>query len=280
MKYSEVIFTRIVGEEWQQDLFIAELADIGFDTFEDTETGFAAFIPTANLDLQALETVILQQEDGFEVRYEVVDIQDQNWNKLWESNFSPILIDNDCYVRANFHPAKPEIRYEIIIDPKMSFGTGHHQTTTMILRYILENNFQDKEVLDMGCGTGILAILASQKEARHVFAVDFDDVCIASVEENKLLNNVSNIESKLGSYETIIGREFDIILANINRNILLEQFPQYSKSLRLNGELYISGFFDGEDLSILRTSAEAVGFEFVSNKVMDNWCSAKFVKVK
>ncbi|MEN5432042.1 MULTISPECIES: 50S ribosomal protein L11 methyltransferase [Sphingobacterium] len=280
MKYSEVIFTRIVGEEWQQDLFIAELADIGFDTFEDTETGFAAFIPTANLDLQALETVILQQEDGFEVRYEVVDIQDQNWNKLWESNFSPILIDNDCYVRANFHPAKPEIRYEIIIDPKMSFGTGHHQTTTMILRYILENNFQNKEVLDMGCGTGILAILASQKEARHVFAVDFDDVCIASVEENKLLNNVSNIESKLGSYETIIGREFDIILANINRNILLEQFPQYSKSLRLNGELYISGFFDGEDLSILRTSAEAVGFEFVSNKVMDNWCSAKFVKVK
>ena len=280
MKYSEVIFTRIVGEEWQQDLFIAELADIGFDTFEDTETGFAAFIPTANLDLQALETVILQQEDGFEVRYEVVDLQDQNWNKLWESNFSPILIDNDCYVRANFHPAKPEIRYEIIIDPKMSFGTGHHQTTTMILRYILENNFQNKEVLDMGCGTGILAILASQKEARHVFAVDFDDVCIASVEENKLLNNVSNIESKLGSYETIIGREFDIILANINRNILLEQFPQYSKSLRLNGELYISGFFDGEDLSILRTSAEAVGFEFVSNKVMDNWCSAKFVKVK
>lgn len=128
MKYSEVIFTRIVGEEWQQDLFIAELADIGFDTFEDTETGFAAFIPTANLDLQALETVILQQEDGFELRYEVVDIQDQNWNKLWESNFSPILIDNDCYVRANFHPAKPEIRYEIIIDPKMSFGTGHHQT--------------------------------------------------------------------------------------------------------------------------------------------------------
>ncbi|MCW2260827.1 MULTISPECIES: 50S ribosomal protein L11 methyltransferase [Sphingobacterium] len=280
MKYSEVIFTRIVGEEWQQDLFIAELADIGFDTFEDTETGFAAFIPTANLDLQALETVILQQEDGFEVRYEVVDIQDQNWNKLWESNFSPILIDNDCYVRANFHPAKPEIRYEIIIDPKMSFGTGHHQTTTMILRYILENNIQDKEVLDMGCGTGILAILASQKEARHVFAVDFDDVCIASVEENKLLNNVSNIESKLGSYETLIGREFDIILANINRNILLEQFPQYSKSLRLNGELYISGFFDGEDLSILRTSAEAIGFEFVSNKVMDNWCSAKFVKVK
>lgn len=280
MKYSEVIFTRIVGEEWQQDLFIAELADIGFDTFEDNKTGFAAFIPTANLDLQALETVILQQGEGFEVRYEVVDIQDQNWNKLWESNFSPILIDNDCYVRATFHPAKPEIPYEIVIDPKMSFGTGHHQTTTMIIRYILENEFQDKEVLDMGCGTGILAILASQKKAKQVFAVDFDDICIASVEENKLLNGIINIESQLGSYEAIVGREFDTILANINRNILTEQFPQYSKSLRKNGELYISGFFEGEDLSILIAQAEALGFELVSNKVMDNWCSAKFLKVK
>lgn len=280
MKYSEVIFTRIAGEQWHQDLFIAELADIGFDTFEDTKTGFAAFIPTANLDLQALETVILQQEDGFEVSYEVVDIEEQNWNKQWESNFSPILIDDLCYVRAAFHDAKPEIPYEIVIDPKMSFGTGHHQTTTMILRYILENDFQDKEVLDMGCGTGILAILASQKKAKQIFAVDFDDVCIASVEENKLLNKITNIESKLGSYETIVGREFDVILANINRNILAEQFPQYRKSLRENGELYVSGFFDGEDLLILLAQAEALGFEFISSKVMDNWCAAKFLKVK
>jgi ribosomal protein L11 methyltransferase len=280
MKYSEVIFTRIAGEQWQQDLFIAELADVGFDTFEETKTGFAAFIPTANLDLQALETVILQQEEGFEVSYEVVDIEEQNWNKLWESNFSPILIDDQCYVRATFHAAKPEIPYEIVIDPKMSFGTGHHQTTTMMLQYILENDFQGKEVLDMGCGTGILAILASQKKAKQIFAVDFDDVCIASVEENKLLNNITNIESKLGSYETIVGREFDTILANINRNILAEQFPQYRKSLRLNGELYISGFFEGEDLLILIAQAEALCFDFVSSKVMDNWCSAKFVKVK
>ncbi|MDH5827601.1 50S ribosomal protein L11 methyltransferase [Sphingobacterium faecium] len=280
MKYSEVIFTRIAGEEWQQDLFIAELADIGFDTFEDRESGFAGFIPTANLDLQALETVILKQEDGFEVRYAVKEIEEQNWNKLWESNFNPIMIDDQCYVRATFHDPKPEIPHEIVIDPKMSFGTGHHQTTTMMLRYILENEFQGKEVLDMGCGTGILAILAAQKKAKEIFAVDFDDVCVASVEENKVLNNITNIEAKLGSYETIVGREFDAILANINRNILMEQFPQYSKSLRLNGELYISGFFEGEDLSILKERAESIGFELISNKILDNWCSAKFVKVK
>ncbi|UIR56734.1 50S ribosomal protein L11 methyltransferase [Sphingobacterium sp. SRCM116780] len=280
MKYSKVIFTRIAGEEWQQDLFIAELADIGFDTFEDIESGFAAFVPTANLDIQALETKLLQQEDGFEVNYEVVDIEDQNWNKLWESNFNPILVGDQCYVRATFHPARPEIQYEIVIDPKMSFGTGHHQTTTMMIQYILENEFQDKEVLDMGCGTGILAILAAQKNAKHILAVDFDDVCIASVEENKILNNLTNIESKLGSFETIVGREFDTILANINRNILIEHFPQYSKSLRLKGELYISGFLVGQDIKILTARARALGFEPISNKVLDNWCSAKFVKVK
>lgn len=280
MKYSKVIFTRIAGEEWQQDLFIAELADIGFDTFEDNESGFAAFIPTANLDIQALETVLLNQEEGFEVQYEVVDIAEENWNKLWESNFNPILISDQCYVRATFHPKRDDVEHEIVIDPKMSFGTGHHQTTTLMLQYILENDFQDKEVLDMGCGTGILAILASQKGAKNVFAVDFDDVCVDSVEENKILNQITNIESRLGSFETIVGREFDTIIANINRNVLLEQLPQYSISTRLGGELYISGFFEGQDYQILEETALKFGFEPVSNKVLDNWCSAKFVKVK
>lgn len=278
MKYLEVIFQMLSGEEWQKDLLVSDLADIGFDTFEDTESGFAAYIPAANLDLQALETLMLNLDEGLEVDYKVQEIENQNWNKLWESNFNPIEVGGQCYVRATFHDAKPDFPYEIIIDPKMSFGTGHHQTTSMMLQYILENNFEGKQVLDMGCGTGILAILASKKGADAVLAVDYDEICVDSVIENRLLNTVDNIEAICGSFEVLKERVFDTILANINRNILLEQLPQYALSINKNGELYLSGFYEQEDLAMLRDTAESLGFEFISKKVLNNWCAAKFVK--
>jgi len=241
---------------------------------------FAAYIPSANLDLQALETALLYAPEGLELSYEVLDIKEENWNTLWESNFEPIIVSEKCYVRATFHPHRSEFPYEIVIDPKMSFGTGHHQTTSMMLAYILENDFEQQEVLDMGCGTGILGFLASLKGAKNVLAIDFDSICVESVEENKLLNKIENVTALCGSYELIEGRQFDTILANINRNILLEQFPAYQAALSSGGALYISGFFEGEDLSILKECALALGFELISSKVMDNWCSAKFVKVK
>jgi len=278
MKYIEVIFQMLSGEEWQKDLLVSDLADIGFDTFEDTESGFAAYIPAANLDLQALETLMLNLDEGLEVDYKVQEIENQNWNKLWESNFNPIEVGGQCYVRATFHEPKPDFPYEIIIDPKMSFGTGHHQTTSMMLQYILENNFEGKQVLDMGCGTGILAILASKKGADAVLAVDYDEICVDSVIENRLLNTVDNIEAICGSFEVLKERVFDTILANINRNILLEQLPQYALSINKNGELYLSGFYEQEDLAMLRDTAESLGFEFISKKVLNNWCAAKFVK--
>jgi len=278
MKYIEVIFQMLSGEEWQKDLLVSDLADIGFDTFEDTESGFAAYISAANLDLQALETLMLNLDEGLEVDYKVQEIENQNWNKLWESNFNPIEVGGQCYVRATFHEAKPDFPYEIIIDPKMSFGTGHHQTTSMMLQYILENNFEGKQVLDMGCGTGILAILASKKGADAVLAVDYDEICVDSVIENSELNTVDNIEAICGSFEVLKERVFDTILANINRNILLEQLPQYALSINKNGELYLSGFYEQEDLAMLRDSAESLGFEFISKKVLNNWCAAKFVK--
>ncbi|MCS4229205.1 50S ribosomal protein L11 methyltransferase [Sphingobacterium sp. BIGb0165] len=278
MKYIEVIFQMLSGEEWQKDLLVSDLADIGFDTFEDTESGFAAYVPAANLDLQALETLMLNLDEGLEVDYKVQEIENQNWNKLWESNFNPIEVGGQCYVRATFHDAKPDFPYEIIIDPKMSFGTGHHQTTSMMLQYILENDFEGKQVLDMGCGTGILAILASKKGANAVLAVDYDEICVDSVIENRLLNTVDNIETICGSFEVLEGRIFDTILANINRNILLEQLPQYALSINKNGELYLSGFYEQEDLAMLGDTAESLGFEFISKKVLNNWCAAKFVK--
>src|SRR5690606_6176621 len=210
--------------------------------------------------------------------YGIQELEGQNWNKLWESNFNPITVADQCYVRATFHAPRPDMPYEIVIDPKMSFGTGHHQTTSMMLTYILENDFQDKEVLDMGCGTGILAILASKRGAKYVLAVDYDDVCVASVEENNLLNHIANVEAALGSKEAIAGKVFDVILANINRNILLDQLEQYARSLKPPGELYMSGFYDGEDLAILTDKAREVGFVYESKKVSDNWCAAKFIK--
>jgi len=278
MKYTAVTFTSSNMEEWQKDLLIAELANLGFDTFEDQDQGFVAYIPAANLDIQALETALLVEAVGYDISYDVNELENKNWNQVWESNFSPIVVDDQCYVRATFHEDKPEYPYQIIIDPKMSFGTGHHQTTSMMLSFILENDFEGKSVLDMGCGTGILAILASKRGASNILAVDFDPICVESVLENKVLNQVDNSEAKLGSKEAIEGKKFNSILANINRNILMDQFDVYYADLENSGELYISGFYDGEDLDILKNKAEGLGFQFVDKKVLDTWCAAKFIK--
>jgi len=278
MKYSAVRFSTTDIQDWQKDLLIDSLGEIGFDTFEDTYKGFDAYIPSANLDIAALETVLLGEVEGYHLDYKVEDLKEENWNELWESNFNPILVDGLCYVRATFHESQGQYPYEIIIDPKMSFGTGHHQTTSMMLSFILENDFEGKSVLDMGCGTGILSILASMKGAKHVMSVDYDPVCVDSVAENKQLNTISNITESLGSKEILAGSCFDTILANINRNILLDQMETYAACLQVGGELYLSGFYAGEDLDTLRIKCAEVGLRYVESKVLDSWCAAKFMK--
>lgn len=279
MKYTEVKFFSTDIQEWQKDLLIDELGAVGYDTFEDHENGFSAFIPSANVDIQALETVLLSQVDGYQLDYKVEDIEEQNWNVLWESNFNPIVVNDRVYVRATFHEPQPNYDYEVVIDPKMSFGTGHHQTTSMMLSYILENDFEGKRVLDMGCGTGILAILASKRGADSVVAIDFDSICVDSVVENKELNKVDNIEARLGSKEVIGSQSFDVILANINRNILLDQLETYSEVLVSGGTLYLSGFYYEQDLDIIKQECERLDIIYSENKVLDNWCAAKFVKL-
>ena len=278
MRYTAVTFTSDRMEDWQQDLLIDALGEIGYDTFEDADQGFVAYIPTANLDLQALVTVLLHHTHGFDVSYGIQELEGQNWNKLWESNFNPITVADQCYVRATFHAPRPDMPYEIVIDPKMSFGTGHHQTTSMMLTYILENDFQDKEVLDMGCGTGILAILASKRGAKYVLAVDYDDVCVASVEENNLLNHIANVEAALGSKEAIAGKVFDVILANINRNILLDQLGRYAQALPEGGVLYMSGFYEGDDLEALKVAGADVALTYDSHRTLGGWAAACFRK--
>lgn len=277
MKYSEVIFTCKGGEDWQKDLLIQDLAALGFDTFEDRDSGFAGYIASEQFDRNAVELLLIQQPEGFVVDYEYHEIVSQNWNEVWESNFNPIVIDEVCYIRATFHQPRLDFDYEIIIDPKMAFGTGHHQTTSMMVRFILKQDLQGAKVLDMGCGTGILAILAGKRGAQNIVAIDNDPVCISSTDENILLNNISNISTVVGSVDQLDGRIFDVILANINRNILIDHLPTYAKSIKKGGDLYLSGFFEDHDLEIINKKAQEVGFVYQQHQVDGNWAASHYI---
>ncbi|MEH6306483.1 50S ribosomal protein L11 methyltransferase [Olivibacter sp. CPCC 100613] len=276
MDYSELTFVCVGEEGWQRDLFINDLAALGFDTFEDTALGFKAYIASASLDLVAVENLLLTLPENFHVSYSRQEISPRNWNAVWESNFEPIIIDKRCYVRATFHEPEPDFEYEVIIDPKMAFGTGHHQTTSLMMEYLLESSVAGKRVLDMGCGTGILAILAAKIGAERVVAIDYDPVCYESVKENVELNQVSVIEVLCGSKEVIPHEPYDLILANINRNILLDQLEVYSAVLKPHGQLFLSGFYDGDDLNQLAEAANKLNIIFSEKKVKDNWVAAKF----
>lgn len=277
MKYSEVIFTITKGEDWQKDLLMQELAGLGFDSFEDHDQGFSGFIPTAQFDPHAVYQLLIHQDPGFEVDFEHKEIEVQNWNAVWESNFHPIVIGNQVYVRATFHPSRSEFPYEIIIDPKMAFGTGHHQTTSMMIRLLLAIDVQGKQVLDMGCGTGILAMMASKLGAEFIVAIDNDPICQENTMENALKNGVENIQALCGSQELIGERRFDLILANITRNIILDHLPAYVSSLEAGGNLLLSGFYDGADADLVVEKAGSLGLKLVGKLTDQSWCAIHFV---
>src|ERR1700712_3134178 len=278
MNYYELLFTTITTEDYQQDLLINALGGIGFDTFEELDFGFKAYIPETDFNQQLLNETLFPYRDMFAFSYEATLIPQKNWNEVWESNFEPIEIGDKIYVRATFHPAKPAFPYEIVIDPKMAFGTGHHQTTSMMLELMLENNFEGKKVLDMGCGTGILAIMAAKLKAAEITAIDYDPVCFDSTIENAALNNITNITALCGSKEAIPDEQYDIILANINRNILLDQMQRYSEVLKPDGEIYLSGFYETPDLDIITDEARKYGIKYISHKKDKEWVAAKFIK--
>lgn len=280
MKYIEIEFTCKAIQDWQQDLLINDLADIGFDTFEESDKGFNAFIPEPNFDPSALETLLIQLPEGTDISYIVKNIPQQNWNKVWEENFQPLIVADKCYVRATFHESRiDDYPLEIIIDPKMAFGTGHHQTTSLMMEHLLGENLEDRVVLDMGCGTGILGILALKLGARQVVAIDNDPVCCESTLENSKLNNVDNLSVLLGDSTVIPKNDYTLIIANINRNILLDQLAHYANTLSKGGTLLMSGFYEGEDLDMLKVHAMSHGFDYLSCKVRDHWVAARFIKL-
>ena len=278
MNYYELLFTTIPTEDYQQDLLINALGEIGFDTFEELDFGFKAFIPSISFDRQKLDEMLALYNDMFTFSYDINLIPQKNWNEVWESNFEPIEIGGKILIQATFHRPRPEFLYEIIIDPKMAFGTGHHQTTAMMLEMMLQNDFENKQVLDIGCGTGILAIMASKLGAAEVNAIDNDPLCYESTLENAHLNKVVNINALCGSKDVIPDKQYDIILANINRNILLDQMENYADALQPGGELYLSGFYETPDLEIITDKAGRYGLKYISHKKNKDWVAAKFIK--
>ncbi|MEY8848277.1 50S ribosomal protein L11 methyltransferase [Psychroserpens sp. XS_ASV72] len=258
------------------EILIAELGFAGFESFVETEDGVTAYIQRDEWHPHILEDIQILNSDEFEISHTSEEIEQTNWNAEWEKNFNPIIVDDTCSVRAPFHE-KPNTVYDIVIEPKMSFGTGHHETTHMMIQYILKNDFENKSVLDMGCGTGVLAILAEMKGAQPIDAVDYDNWCYINSLENVERNNCNHITVIEGDAEVLPGRSYDIIIANINRNILLNDLKTYVSTLNANGLLFLSGFYK-DDISILVDECNKYGLSHVDTLERNDWVALKFEK--
>ena len=276
MNYIEYDFT-VSPTEMGAEILTAELAEVGFDSFVDTPTGLKAYISKDLWREDILEDIYLLGNPEFTISYQVTEIEQINWNEEWEKNFSPIVVENLCTVRANFHPI-PSTLYDIVITPKMSFGTGHHETTYMMLQQLLSLSLESMKVLDMGCGTGILAIMAALRGARDITAIDIDPWCVENASENVQQNDCSFITIKQGDVSLIAGEQYNLILANINRNILLSDIPAYAQTLLPKGLLLVSGFYE-EDLAAIKEKCQEVGLTYISHIERNRWVSAKFQRL-
>jgi ribosomal protein L11 methyltransferase len=257
------------------DILIAELGEVHFESFVETEDGVQAYIKKEDWYPNILDDLQILSNPLFSIDYDYSEIEQENWNATWESNFNPIQVGDQCVVRAPFHD-KPEVDYDIVIEPKMSFGTGHHETTYMMLQHILDHDFKGKSVLDMGSGTGVLAILAAMKGAVTIDAIDIDNWCYLNAKENVERNNCSHINVYEGTADLLIDQQYDIIIANINRNILLEDIPTYVKCLKKGGILFVSGFYK-EDIPQISERCKEVGLKFEKNLEKNNWVAVKYV---
>ncbi len=256
------------------EILIAELGYAGFESFVETNDGVTAYIQKENCNASILDDIQILSSDEFEISFTSEEIAQTNWNAEWEKSFSPIIVNNECTVRASFHNI-PQTKYDIVIEPKMSFGTGHHETTHMMIEHILKNSFKDKTVLDMGCGTGILAILAEMRGAKQVDAIDIDNWCYLNSVENAKRNNCNRIDVFEGDALLLKDQKYDVILANINRNILLKDIPTYAQHLNKNGLLFLSGFYD-DDLDLIIAKCEENSLEFDNKSLKNDWASVMF----
>lgn len=261
-------------KELGSEILVAELGEKPFESFIETEFGITAYIQKEFCTSDILEDIYILQSPEFTISYTVEEIEQVNWNEEWEKNFDPIDVDGICHVRAPFHP-KTNAQYDIVIEPKMSFGTGHHETTHMMIQHLLTHDLTNKKTLDMGCGTAILAILAEMKGAQPIDAIDIDNWCYLNSIENTERNSCKHISVYEGDASLLSKKKYDVIIANINRNILLNDMAIYTECLLPNGTLFLSGFYT-EDIPTIDAACSKLGLHLFKKIERNNWVALQY----
>lgn len=280
MKYIQLSITTIPSNESITDILSFHLGNIGYESFIVTENVLDAYIPQKDFSEQTLKEMLhlltIDMSDLFKevkVDYKFNLLEDKNWNKEWEKHyFSPLVVADKCLVKSSFHSVDKQYDYEITIDPKMAFGTGHHQTTYLMLQEILKLELKDRSILDIGCGTAVLAILASKMGATEIVAIDFDEWAYYNAKENVLLNDIADVDVRLGEIGLVKDEKFDFIFANINRNILLQDIQHYANTMNTGATLLMSGFYL-EDVPILKLECQKNNLNYQKLEEKDNWCA-------
>ena len=278
MQYLEVSFTVSPVSETANDIIAALAADLGFESFVESPQGTIGYIPINLYNEEALREALTDfPMPDTTITFTTCEMEDKNWNEEWEKHFfEPIVVDSRCVIHSTFHKDYPKADFDIIINPQMAFGTGHHQTTRLIISYLLDIDLQGKTVLDMGCGTSILAILASMRGAEKLTAIDIDEWCVNNSIDNLALNHIDNIKVFQGDASSLASEgPFDVIIANINRNILLADMQYYVARMNKGGAIYFSGFYES-DLPMIKAEAERLGLRYLSHRIEKEWTAAQF----
>ncbi len=278
MKYFEAIIQTTPSNETINDILSALLAEIGFESFVQEEGSLKAYIQQQLYSKDAFSEILNDFPiPDTKINWEVLEAEDKNWNEVWEKNyFQPIVIGNRCVIHSTFHNDVPQADYDIVINPQMAFGTGHHETTSLLIEALLEEDFTGKRVLDMGCGTAILAIMACMRGAKDCMAIDIDEWCVRNSLENLSLNHINNVDVKLGDASILSSNgKYDVIIANINRNILLADMKSYVACMEPGATLFMSGFYV-EDIPAICDEARLYGLHFVHHTEKNNWAAVRF----